>query len=44
MRNALPLLFQSGYLTIKDYDFDGDYYTLGIPNQEVLDLISSTKP
>ncbi len=35
MRNALPLLFQSGYLTIKDYDFDGDYYTLGIPNQEV---------
>ena len=35
MRNALPLLFQSGYLTIKEYDFDGDYYTLGFPNQEV---------
>ncbi len=35
MQDALPLLFQSGYLTIKDYDLDGDYYTLGLPNQEV---------
>ena len=35
MIDALPLLYQSGYLTIKDYDPDGEYYTLSIPNQEV---------
>ena len=35
MQNALPLLFQSGYLTIKDYDPEVDIYTLSIPNQEV---------
>ena len=35
LRNALPLLFQSGYLTIKGYDRIGKVYTLGIPNQEV---------
>ena len=35
MQNALPLLYQSGYLTIKDYDRDLDSYTLAIPNQEV---------
>ncbi|MBR6981789.1 MAG: ATP-binding protein [Prevotella sp.] len=35
MLDALPLLYQSGYLTIKDYDFFGRIYTLGIPNQEV---------
>ena len=35
MQNALPLLYQSGYLTIKDYDREGDVYTLSIPNQEV---------
>ena len=35
MQNALPLLYQSGYLTIKDYDRDMDCYTLAIPNQEV---------
>ena len=31
----LPVLYQSGYLTIKDYDREGDIYTLGFPNQEV---------
>ena len=31
----VPLLYQSGYLTIKDYDRETDIYTLGIPNQEV---------
>jgi hypothetical protein len=31
----LPVLYQSGYLTIKDYDREGDMYTLGFPNQEV---------
>ena len=35
MTTALPLLYQSGYLTIKDYDREGDVYNLSIPNQEV---------
>ena len=35
MKDALPLLYQSGYLTIKDYDQEGEVYTLSIPNQEV---------
>ena len=35
MTNALPLLYQSGYLTIKDYDKFGQIYTLSIPNNEV---------
>jgi len=35
MTNALPLLYQSGYLTIKDYDREAEIYTLAIPNQEV---------
>ena len=35
MTTALPLLYQSGYLTIKGYDREGEIYTLGIPNQEV---------
>ena len=33
--SIIPLLFQSGYLTIKDYDADFDVYSLGFPNQEV---------
>lgn len=35
MQDALPLLYQSGYLTIKDYDRESEIYTLSIPNQEV---------
>lgn len=35
MENALPLLYQSGYLTIKNYDHLTQLYTLSIPNQEV---------
>ncbi len=35
MTDALPLLYQSGYLTIKDYDREVDTFTLSIPNQEV---------
>ena len=35
MTTALPLLYQSGYVTIKDYDRDSDSYTLAIPNKEV---------
>ena len=33
--NLAPLLFQSGYLTIKDYDEKFDRYILGYPNDEV---------
>ena len=33
--NPLPLLYQSGYLTLKDYNVEFDSYTLGFPNQEV---------
>ena len=35
LTDALPLLYQSGYLTLKGYDRDSEIYTLGIPNQEV---------
>ena len=35
METALPLLYQTGYLTIKSYDRESFIYTLGIPNQEV---------
>ena len=35
MIDALPLLYQSGYLTIKDYERESEIYTLSIPNQEV---------
>ena len=33
--NALPLMFQTGYLTIKDYDDETGIYVLDYPNQEV---------
>ena len=33
--NLVPLLFQAGYLTIKDYDRELDFYFLGFPNDEV---------
>ena len=35
LTDAKPLLYQAGYLTIKDYDRDADAYRLCIPNQEV---------
>ena len=35
MPTVMPLLYQSGYITIKDYDEVFDGYTLGIPNNEV---------
>jgi hypothetical protein len=31
----LPLLYQAGYLTIKEYQSAGNRYVLGIPNSEV---------
>ena len=33
--NPLPLLYQSGYLTLKSYDKEFDEYKLGFPNREV---------
>ena len=33
--NYIPVLYQSGYLTIKDYDRELGEVTLGFPNQEV---------
>lgn len=35
MTTALPLLYQSGYITIKSYDRESDTYILSIPNEEV---------
>ncbi|MGN1265264.1 MAG: AAA family ATPase, partial [Muribaculaceae bacterium] len=35
MTTIMPLLYQSGYITIKDYDKVFRSYTLGIPNTEV---------
>lgn len=34
-KNPLPILFQSGYLTIKEYIEDVNMYRLGFPNDEV---------
>ncbi len=33
--SPLPLMFQSGYLTIKDYNAEDDLYVLSYPNKEV---------
>lgn len=33
--NLVPILYQSGYLTIKEYDDRFQIYTLGFPNEEV---------
>ena len=33
--NPIPLFFQSGYLTIKEYDSEYRTYSLGFPNTEV---------
>ena len=35
VNRPIPLFFQTGYLTIKDYDDEFDIYTLGYPNDEV---------
>ena len=51
-QNPLPALYQSGYLTIKDFRADRQMYTLGFPNQEVrtgfaeclYQIISNTRP
>jgi len=33
--NPIPMIYQSGYLTIKGYDKEYDLYTLSFPNEEV---------
>ncbi len=35
MTTIMPLLYQSGYITIKDYNREFNYYTLDVPNKEV---------
>jgi hypothetical protein len=45
MSGPLPLLYQSGYLTIKGYDDRSGLYTLDIPNSEVrLGLMENILP
>ena len=39
MMNSIPLLYQSGYLTIKDYNPVRKTYQLGLPNLEVKDAL-----
>ena len=34
-KNPIPLIYQSGYLTIKDYDKEFQLYRLAFPNDEV---------
>ena len=34
-QSPIPMLYQSGYLTIKDYDKEFEMYRLGFPNLEV---------
>ena len=35
MTTIMPLLYQSGYITIKGYDPDTELYTLDLPNKEI---------
>ena len=35
MTSVIPLLYQSGYFTIKDYNEISDLYVLDIPNKEI---------
>ena len=34
-KSPIPIIYQSGYLTIKNYDERFGIYTLGFPNEEV---------
>ena len=45
MKSILPLLYQSGYITIKDYNSASRLYTLDIPNNEIrVGLMESLLP
>lgn len=41
-RDIIPLLYQSGYLTLKAFDKETQEYSLGFPNQEVYKAFWST--
>lgn len=42
MADPIAFMYQSGYLTIKDYNKALDIYTLGVPNKEVSKGLSET--
>src|SRR5574344_432885 len=45
MKNIIPLLYQSGYITIKDYNTASRLYTLDLPNNEIrVGLMESLLP
>lgn len=45
MTTITPLLYQSGYITIKDYNNKTKLYTLGFPNKEIrIGLLESILP
>ena len=45
MSSIMPLLYQSGYMTIKDYNRRANLYTLDIPNNEIrIGLMESLLP
>ncbi|MDD6850654.1 MAG: AAA family ATPase [Bacteroidales bacterium] len=45
LESITPLLYQSGYLTIKNYNLHSGLYSLGIPNNEVrIGLMNSLLP
>ena len=45
MTSIIPLLYQAGYFTIKDYNEIGDIYLLDIPNNEIrIGLMESLLP
>ena len=46
VERPLPMIYQSGYLTVKEYDIDTRYYLLDFPNDEVrsgfIDMLASS--
>ena len=45
MESIVPLLYQRGYVTIKDYDEETNLYELGMPNKEIrIGLFKSLLP
>ncbi len=45
LKTITPLMYQSGYITIKGYDAEADLYTLDLPNKEIrIGLFESLLP
>ena len=42
--NPIPVIYQSGYLTIKGYDPEFGIYRLGFPNKEVEEGVVIARP